>query len=353
MIGGFLLAAVAQAGNFESGRFEVTVEQLTDDVYVMRRVPSWRYWVQANVTVIVNESDVVVVDGGYPKHVENVIAEIKKITDKPVGVVLITHWHQDHNFGIHLYRRHYPDVRFISHENTRSALARRNEDAIPRVTGEGYHDRLVGILEERIEKGKAEGDPSEVISFYEDYLAGADEIAADLKGARNNLSDETFSRRLVLHRPGRRIEILHLGHANTEGDAMLWLPDEKILTAGDVVVHPTPYGFGSYPQQWAATLRKMNALGYDMLVPGHGQVQRDTTYVSLLIDVLTSVAAQVDAAVAAGASSLEAVRKKVDLQQFDSRFTGGDPLLLHLFEVWFKSPIVQAAYEHARENRSD
>lgn len=42
-----------------------------------RRVPSWRLWMQANVTITVNEENVVVVEGyGIPAHVENVIAEI-------------------------------------------------------------------------------------------------------------------------------------------------------------------------------------------------------------------------------------------------------------------------------------
>lgn len=42
-----------------------------------RRVPSWRLWMQADVTIIVNEENVVVVeDYAIPTHVENVIAEI-------------------------------------------------------------------------------------------------------------------------------------------------------------------------------------------------------------------------------------------------------------------------------------
>lgn len=344
----------ALALQFEQGRFDVQVEQIAENVHVIRRTPSWRFWVQANTTLIVSEADAVVIDGGgHPAHVDNVIAAIKQITDKPVSLILTTHWHQDHNFGVHLYRDHYPDVRIVSHTNTRKVLADRGDEDLARVQEADYGERLTGLLEERLQGLAEEGADQRVIAFYEDSLAGVDEVVASFKSARNNLADETFDQRMVLHRPDRTIEFLYFGRANTNGDAIAWLPDEKIVITGDVVVHPTPYGFGSYPRQWVETLNKIQALDYDILVPGHGDIQRDGRYVQTLMDLLASLSQQTEAAVAAGADSADALQEQVDFREFDQRLAGDDPLLQHLFLIWFKRPILQAAYKQATRPMTD
>ncbi len=53
---------------------------------------------------------------------------------------------------------------------------------------------------------------------------------------------------------------------------------ENILATGDPLVHPLPYGFGSFPAQWIETLDKVAAYDFELLVPGHGEVQRDIEY---------------------------------------------------------------------------
>lgn len=333
---------------FEQGRFEVQVEEIAEDIHVIRRAPSWRFWVQANAVLIVNEADAVVIDGGgHPAHVDNVIAAIKRITDKPVSLILTTHWHQDHNFGVHLYRDHYPDVRVVSHTNTRKVLADRGNEDLARVQEADYGERLAGLLEARLQGLAEAGADERVIAFYEDSLDGADEVVASFKRAQNGLADETFDRRMIVHRPGRAIEFLYFGRANTNGDAIAWLPDEKIVITGDVVVRPTPYGFGSYPREWVETLNKIQELDYDILVPGHGDIQHDGAYVQTLMDLIASLSQQTEEAVAAGADSVDALQVQVDFHEFDRRLAGGDPLLQHLFLIWFKRPILQAAYEQA------
>lgn len=344
----FLAALLGPVSAEAQGRFNVEVERIAEGVYVAQRVPSWRFWVQANATIIVNDHDVVVVDGGgFPAHVENVIAAIREITDKPVSVVVTTHWHQDHNLGAHLYREHYPGVRLISHRQAREALAENNEEALPRVTSEAHEQRLRESTRARLEEARAAGQDEAVIDFYQDYVAGVEDVARDLRRGRNNLADETFDRRLVLHRGERTIEILYFGHANTVGDAIVWLPGERVVVTGDVVVRPTPYGFGSFPREWAETLRQIRALPFDVLVPGHGEVQRDSRYLSILIELMESVSEQTCAALAAGVGDVEELRELVDFSEFDERIAGEDPLRRHLFDIWFKQPILESAYTEA------
>ncbi|NVJ97321.1 MAG: MBL fold metallo-hydrolase [Alphaproteobacteria bacterium] len=331
---------------YENARFGVTTEKLADDIYVMRRIPSWRTMVQANVTVIVNEHDVIVVDGGTPAYVDNVIKEIRKITDKPVSAVITTHWHGDHNRGNHLYREAWPGVQFISHEKTYVNMLHRDAEMGP------YDDerkaRTIKSVSEQIEKEKAEGKHPSVVKTSEDLIAGIDEIYDTLRRQKSGIADITFKDRIALKRGKRTIELLFLGKANTDGDAIIWLPEEKIVITGDVVVRPTPYGFYSYPREWAGTLDNIKALGFKTLVPGHGRVMHDSRYVDTLAAMFRDITAQAKAAVEGGADSAEAVQAAIDFSKHEQAIAGDDPLFRDLFNVWFKTPISVSAYKDAK-----
>ena len=65
-----------------------------------------------------------------------------------------------------------------------------------------------------------------------------------------------FDRELDLDLGGREVRILHLGRGNTAGDAVVYLPREKILAAGDLLDHPVPYLGGGYPRRAHRHARK-------------------------------------------------------------------------------------------------
>jgi glyoxylase-like metal-dependent hydrolase (beta-lactamase superfamily II) len=70
-----------------------------------------------------NDSDVIVVDAGhYRTDARQIIAEIKKLTDKPVRYVINTHSHDDHISGDEIYRDAFPGVEFICHTNARDQI---------------------------------------------------------------------------------------------------------------------------------------------------------------------------------------------------------------------------------------
>ena len=91
-----------------------------------------------------------------------------------------------------------------------------------------------------------------------------------------------------------------LGRGNTAGDAVTYVPDARVVAAGDLVVLPAPFSFGSYPGDWIETLRKLLALDAVAIVPGHGPVLRDQEYPKTLIRLLESLRAQVGEAVRCG-----------------------------------------------------
>jgi len=68
-----------------------------------------------------------------------------------------------------------------------------------------------------------------------------------------------------------RVELMHLGVAHTHGDALAWLPKEKILFTGDACVNG-PYNFvgDGNIEKWVATLEAAKKLGAKIVCPGHG-----------------------------------------------------------------------------------
>jgi hypothetical protein len=102
------------------------MEKINDHVYAFIGSDPTLDWVDGNSYVILTDDGVFVVDSHQPPIVaEANIAQIRKLTSKPVKYLLNTHWHGDHNSGNFVYKREFPDVQIISHSKTREILARR------------------------------------------------------------------------------------------------------------------------------------------------------------------------------------------------------------------------------------
>ena len=91
----------------------------------------------------------------------------------------------------------------------------------------------------------------------------------------------------------------------------MYLPREKIVATGDLVIDPIPYGFSPTLQQWPATLRALKKLNVTTVVPGHGEIQTDWAYVDRQISLFESTWELVKKAVDGGAD-LAATRKQVN-----------------------------------------
>lgn len=328
---------------------QYTWRELAPGVWTGIRENSPRMPVMGTTTFVVGKSGVVVFDGGgLPLMSERAIEKISKVTDEPVTHVAVSHWHQDHNFGIRAFLEAYPGVRIVSHHFTRDALLKANMNDAGEFR-ESVRDTIsdnVPQIEGMLETGEFfDGTPltERGRRRYQQFLSDAELLDREYKRIEPAYPTVTFGEGLVLHQDDREIHFLHLGKGNTAGDIVMWLPDEKIVAAGDLVVRPTPYGYGSYPGQWAETLRKLKALDFETLIPGHGELQRDQQYVDLLIETLEMVDERMEALVADNLSEEEAV-EALDLSGVEERFTDGDAFLAKRFEVWFKQPIAQAAY---------
>jgi cyclase len=162
----------------------------------------------------------------------------------------------------------------------------------------------------------------------QDLLPGLEQLLAEFKTLVYQPPTLTFTDQLDIDLGNREVQVKHLGRGNTPGDAIVYLPREKILVAGDLLVHPIPYTYDGYPAEWIQTLQKMAQLDAEIIVPGHGPVLHDKTYLYLVTDLLKSAVEQVRARIRQighpGFHSLDEVKDSVDLTPFRTKFAGDD-----------------------------
>lgn len=203
-------------------------------------------------------------------------------------------------------------------------------------------------LEERLASGKdAEGAAigPESRALLERVIGQIRNEISELEAFRPGPAPElVFDEDLALDLGRRRVELCNRGRANSPADVTVFLPEEKVLFAGDILVHPVPYAMGSYPVAWAQVLRGLDALDAAVIVPGHGPVFRDEGYLQLVRELLEATAARVRALGLQG-KTLEQIKKEIDLQDLWARFVvGDDPTAVYFWDYSVKDALIERAY---------
>src|SRR5215218_8342608 len=266
-------ASFAGISSFDSGKtLARTVVKLADGIYTIRHKDAPDTFPQGNTTVIIGDREVLVVNSCYlPSSAREDIAEIRKWTNKPVRYLVNTHWHFDHTMGNGTYWDSFPGLNIIAHVETARQSAGYNPGWFERFPRRG--DRLKQILDAGKDgNGKvlSEGERKE----YADAIAGIAPVQEEFKSIIDRNPNLTFESEMRIDLGNREVRVMHLGRGNTAGDAIIFLPKEKIIMTGDLVVHPVPYMFGGYPVEFGATLHKLDQLNFDTMIPGHGDVMR-------------------------------------------------------------------------------
>lgn len=209
---------------------------------------------RANAGFIVTWEGVVVVDAeASPAAGETLLRTIRSVTSRPIRWLVLTHHHPDHHFGAIVFRR--AGARVIAHPDTRT------------LASEG-------------------GPDEEVINWIR--VVGLDAMRgfefADTPDRPVTASD-------TLRLGGRTIVVFSPGPGHTPGDLMVWLPAERVLFAGDILIEDgvTMMVDGSAPALLRA-LARIDSLAPRVVVPGHGAipavpaelVQRTRNYVTQL-----------------------------------------------------------------------
>jgi cyclase len=234
---------------------------------------------QTNVGWIVFEDFVFVVDANFPWGAREILAEIRKTTNKSIRFVFDTHYHADHAYG---------NIVFAEAGATILSSA----DCAEESRRKGPRDV------ENQARGSAESLVHPALGFH---------------------------RRLVMDDGRRRVELTHVGPAHTRGDAVAYLPKEKILFVGDLAVNWTlgnnVSDVDADPANWVQALDRLSRWDASIVVPGHGAIgTRDT--LTGQRDYLAAMLAVVKDAIR-DRKSADDVARDLDLRRFQP--FGADP----------------------------
>jgi glyoxylase-like metal-dependent hydrolase (beta-lactamase superfamily II) len=187
----------------------------------------------SNHTWIVFKDYVVVIDANFPKEAADVVADIKKTTNKPIKYVLDTHHHGDHAYGNCVWAKE--GAKIIASKPTARLLKTNG----PKQWEEAAKDR------------------------------------PDVKANELKQVDITFDDKYELKDETQHVVFYNFGHSHTIGDAVAYLPKHKILCTGDACVNGAFNFMGhSNSASWIKCLDEMAKLDIDLICPGHGKVTR-------------------------------------------------------------------------------
>ena len=221
--------------------------------------------VMSNATVIEGDTDVLVVDSQVsPAGAWALREELKAITPKPIRWVVNSHYHFDHSHGNQIYG---PDVEIIGHEFARQQmLAGRSQDSPAREFYVGGIPAAITRLEARL--AAAADDQTRAmlqaqLELQRTFLEGTNAV-------RPTPPTITLTQTMTLHRGAREIRVLFLGRGHTAGDVVVYLPKERIVATGDLLVEGTSYLGDAYVTEWIQTIETLKTLDFDTVLPGHG-----------------------------------------------------------------------------------
>ena len=209
---------------------------------------AWAYTAEGdpNTGVIVGDESVMIIDAtATPVMAQKVVAEIRKITDKPIKYVLLTHYHAVRVLGASGFQQHGLQ-QIIASQDT------------------------YGLI---VERGQQDMD-SEIARFPRLFQA-----VESVPGL--TWPTLTFQGRMTLFMGGLEVQIMQLGAGHTKGDTIAWLPKDKVLFSGDLVeADAACYTGDAHLAEWPQTLRNLRALPAEKLVPGRGPALMNTQEVA-------------------------------------------------------------------------
>ena len=175
-----------------------------------------------NTLVVVQKDGVVLVDTKMPGNGPYIVEQVKKITDKPIKLIINTHSHPDHVGSNDYLREQYPNVRIIMNEGAKDELSR---------------------------------------------------------GPRPNpalLPTETFKDRMTIGSGADRIELYHFGRGHTNGDTFVLFPAARLLCMGDVMAwNMAPFlpagGAEAIAEETGALVKAVKGK-VDLVEEGHGHI---------------------------------------------------------------------------------
>ncbi len=235
------------------------------------------YW-GCNPGFLTTRDGVVMID--TPQQPKDAVAWREKLSEHGNILHLInTEPHSDHIFG----NAYFPGVEVIAHEGLRA----RYEASVPQM-----------VSEERFERMK-ESDPDSIwLLKHPDYPS--------------NPPTRTFSDELTLSVDGQTVRCIHVG-GHTDPQTAIHIPNEGVVFTGDNIFHHVKtFIQEGDPWKWLEALKRIEALGADVIVPGHGE-PCDNRYLPRQAEIVQNWVGLVEDYIRRGLTEDEAVAQPLDV----------------------------------------
>lgn len=320
-----LLAAAAVPGMAQApDSLKLSREKLAEGIYLLRAPSALDLWTATNSVVIINDEDVTVFDSFTRAATARMaIAEIRALTSKPVRTLINSHWHQDHWSGNNEFKKAFPGIQIIATTETRDFMERMGGGFFAAGLGRSVA-ATTASRDSALKTGRLSAAARQAM---EKDIAETAAFEQEVRALPRVLPNLAFRDTLTLWSGSREFRLMSAtGDAN--GSTVLYLPAEKLLVMGDVLVAqengsgPPPWTTNSYSiSPWLASLRSLAALDATILVPGQGVAFHDKTYLNITIDVYAAVIDQVHAALAGGKVGIDQVQAAVNVDDIGRRYT--------------------------------
>jgi glyoxylase-like metal-dependent hydrolase (beta-lactamase superfamily II) len=308
------------------------------------------YVPNGNSVVVVNDSDVLVFDTfSRPSSARQVLAEIKKLTPKPVRYVVNSHWHPDHWSGNEVFAAEFPGLEIIASEETRRFMLN-IANAWPSMYESNLQKDEAEFEKEFSTNQQSDGTPLTPEQRTKDEaLRQRDrEYVGEALKVHRTYPTLTYTDHFVLYRDGREFQFFSMT-GDAAGTTVMYLPKEKILGTGDIISYPVPY-YTPPLSQHAHSLRTLAQFDAETIIPGHGPAWHDHSFLNLELNLFDRIIDQVTQALQKGLVTVEDVQKEVNVDDLRPKFTNNNPDLDKKFRRFAKG-MIENAYREARDGK--
>jgi glyoxylase-like metal-dependent hydrolase (beta-lactamase superfamily II) len=258
--------AVAQESPTHKAAPEIALRQVADDLHFLFDYAS------SNASFLVTDEGVLVVD--TRQHVrdgEDLIARIRKVTDKPIRWVVNSHFHADHYLGNPAFKA--AGATIVAHRDTAMLMEKLHGKEISRRGGffkrRGYDPKNVALV----------------------------------------MPDVTFDHEMTIRLGGRDIRLVYLGPGQQVGDTFVLFPHRRAVHTPGAFAQKSWANtvFTPSVEGWIAVLRKLGSMDIETVLPAHGNVAKRAD-LEELARFLSTLDGAVRAAIAKGMSADEMVK---------------------------------------------
>jgi glyoxylase-like metal-dependent hydrolase (beta-lactamase superfamily II) len=290
----FLRAAWARAQAPAASTQLFDIDKVADGVYCA--VARAQALINSNAAIFVNSQDVVIMDShSKPSAVAALVAQIKKeVTTKPVRLVVNSHFHWDHVQGNSGYRTAGGKVEFIASEPTKELMAKEARNRL-KESMDGV-PKQIEALRARMSKAASAAERA----FCQEQIRQFDAYLAEMKNFSLELPTIAFAKSHVIKDRAHDLHIEFHGRAHTAGDVIVFCPQKRVVSTGDMIHGFLPYAADGFPKLWPKTIDSVASRAFDRILPGHGPVHQNRDRMTHLRNYIEEVTARVEEGKRAG-----------------------------------------------------